>query len=173
MLHIRNWLRGGRQGYLTADEAKAKIDWPDYQHVDGKTTWVYAFSYDYLRLAERRLGFLRFVDPQAWPIKIGRTQYDPALRIGREIGENAGLYQAPVVHCLFELRPGLQMPVEAAVHARLDAASKRLDGGMGIEWFSTNKEEIEAIFRSLTVEELKTGWDAAKGCGKNPDDDEE
>jgi hypothetical protein len=78
-------------------------------------------------------------------LKIGLTEGDAAQRIAAQI--STGTPDKPTL--LLEIKTHDCNALEKAIHATLDYRGRKVRGG-GKEWFKTNREEVIAIFKSIT-----------------------
>jgi hypothetical protein len=121
---------------ITEDEAiravASAVDTSDVIRIGEGSKIVYAYGY---RCAPDRL-------------KIGLTEVDAVQRITTQIGTSTP--DKPVL--LLEIRTHDCDSLERAIHATLEYRGGRIFGG-GKEWFKTTREELIAIYNSVSKRE--------------------
>ena len=110
-------------------EVEAAVDTSDVLRLGDGPMVVYAYGY---RCVPDRL-------------KIGLTTGDTAQRIAAQIGTSTP--DKPVL--FLEIRTHDCGSLERAIHATLEYRGHRITGG-GKEWFKTRREDIVAIYNSVT-----------------------
>ena len=118
-----------QQAILTVREA---VDTADVLRIGEGAGFVYAYGY-------RCLGDR---------LKVGSTQVDTIQRIAAQISTST-----PDKPALFlEIRTDDCRRIEKAIQAVLEARSKKIDGG-SVEWFTTSRDEILAIYKFIKQSE--------------------
>jgi hypothetical protein len=110
-------------------EVEASVDVSDVLRIGTGQTVVYAYGY---RCAPDRL-------------KIGLTTGDTVQRIAAQI--STGTPDKPVL--VLEIRTHDCSSLERAIHATLEYRGSKI-AGAGKEWFKTTRDELVAIYESVT-----------------------
>jgi hypothetical protein len=110
-------------------EVEESVDVSDVVRIGSGQTVVYAYGY---RCAPDRL-------------KIGLTTGDTVQRIAAQI--STGTPDKPIL--VLEIRTHDCGSLERAIHATLEYRGSKITGG-GKEWFKTSREDIVAIYNSVT-----------------------
>lgn len=80
------------------------------------------------------------------PCKIGRTLAKPTARIIAQ-GVFTAFPGEPVVPLVIQTNNSRDL--EAVIHSALEFAGKRIKNIRGTEWFLTNPEEVERVYRAV------------------------
>lgn len=81
-------------------------------------------------------------------IKIGRTMRDPIARIKAQFGTSE--CEHPVVLKTWKVKEHIK--AESLIHDALEERGKHVKQVSGTEWFTTSVDEIEELFRLLSIE---------------------
>jgi hypothetical protein len=100
---------------------------------------VYAWSHH----SDKRLAELNRAE--RFPVKIGYSkERDPRRRIANTLTQaQTALHSG--VELLLVFRTKDAHKIERAVHSILDVRGRRIEGGLGKEWFHSNTDEMQSV----------------------------
>ena len=103
-------------------------------------TYVYTYP-SYIELAELK-------NETVLPYKIGATDRCPISRVNSQVG--TALPEQPVITLV--IKTDIPFKIEQALHLILTIRGKAKGDAPGAEWFLTNPDEIESIYRFIVGE---------------------
>jgi len=145
---------------------KDQIPAPAFKHKQGKTAWIYVWSYPSHKAAAKGRR------DRPYLCKVGYTNRDPRVRVVECLPKQlAGLPEVPVIDFLIETAPRVGFAIEQAIFDELDQRKRTHYRNAGEEWFKTTPEEVLEIYRSRTVADLIIGRRAKPGAKPNAEDE--
>lgn len=117
--------------------------------------WVYAYTFP----AHEHLAWERR-EPR-YPMKIGMsTQDNVVTRVHQQVaGSSTAISERAVLRLVFRVNDAGHF--ERWMHARLGDASRKVSDSVGVEWYRTNPDELQHLFRSYVLTNSRANAPAA------------